>query len=210
MTATLRLGVLVSGRGSNMQAIHNVLKKENINAEIALIVSNRPSAAALKFAEENGLSNVIVDHKNYGPNRQEFEQVIDSALNEYDVDVVVLAGFMRILSEWFIQRWNHKIINIHPSLLPAFPGLNAQEQALNAGVKLTGCTVHFVDEGTDTGPIIAQRAVPVLENDTNETLSARVLREEHQLLPEVIKLLANDLITVTDNKVKVKGQVQHD
>jgi len=206
MTNSLRLGVLVSGRGSNMQAIHTALNREHINAEIAVVLSNRPSAPALEFAQRHQLQTAVVDHKQFGSNRQEFDQVIDNTLRAHEVDVVVLAGFMRLLSAWFIQRWRNKIINIHPSLLPSFPGLDAQQQAIDAGVKLTGCTVHFVDEGTDTGPIIAQRAVQVLGDDTCDTLAARILREEHQLLPTVVSWLADNRVTVAENKVIVEGQ----
>ncbi|MDR3231680.1 MAG: phosphoribosylglycinamide formyltransferase [Synergistaceae bacterium] len=180
----LRLGVLVSGRGSNLQAILDMAAK-NPGASVVVVVSDRPGAFALKRVEGLGIPGVVAERGIFR-NTDDFEAAICEALEKYRVDLVVLAGFMRILSPGFVRRFPRRILNIHPALLPSFPGLHAQRQALEHGVKISGCTVHFVDETLDGGPIIAQAAVPVLSNDTEETLSARILREEHRLLPETI------------------------
>ncbi len=182
-----RLGILLSGRGSNFQAIHRAVERGEIEAEIALVVSNVPEAAGLKYAREAGLPVWTMSSK--GVPRAEFDRKVLEALREAGVEWVCLAGYMRLLSPEFIAAYAGRIVNIHPSLLPSFPGLDAQEQAFRHGVKITGCTVHLVDEGLDTGPILAQSAVPVLEGDTVESLSARILEAEHKLYPATMARL---------------------
>lgn len=182
----MRLGILISGRGSNMRSIVQAIKKRELPATVALVLSNKKTAPGLAWATGQRLPTAFVSHRKR--ERADFEADIDVALRVAKVDLVVLAGFMRILSPSFVNRW--RIVNIHPSLLPAFPGLDAQRQALEAGVKVSGCTVHFVDEGTDTGPIIAQTAVPVLDDDTEAKLSARILQAEHALFPAALRRVA--------------------
>lgn len=161
------------------------------NAEVAIVISDKAGARGLELAKERGIETRVVER--HGRNREEHEREIISILREREVDLVCLAGYMRLLSPCFIEAFKHRILNIHPSLLPAFPGLDAQRQALEHGVKVSGCTVHFVDETLDGGPIVAQRAVPVLEDDTVETLSARILKEEHKLYPEAVALVLGKL-----------------
>ena len=168
-----KIGVLVSGRGSNFQAVADKIQKENLPIEIAVVISDSPEAYALKRAEKMGIPHYAIARQDF-VDKASFEAAIDKKLREAGVELVVLAGFMRILSGDFVNSWYHKIINIHPALLPAFTGLDAQGQALNYGVKIAGCTVHFVDAGMDTGPIIMQAAVPVLDEDTHDTLAARI------------------------------------
>jgi phosphoribosylglycinamide formyltransferase-1 len=186
-TTKLRLGVLVSGRGSNLRAILDAAGAGKLDAEVVAVVSDKPDAPALRHVEGRGIARVV-ERGNYpSPDAGEFEDAIASELEKRGVELVVLAGFMRILGPGFVRRFEGRIVNIHPSLLPSFPGLHAQRQALLRGVKISGCTVHRVDETLDGGPILAQAAVPVLEDDTEETLSARILEEEHKLLPETIQ-----------------------
>jgi phosphoribosylglycinamide formyltransferase 1 len=177
--------VLISGRGSNMLALDDAVRAGKIpNAEIVLVISDKGEAPGLRLAAERGIEAVAIERKR--ATREEHEQAIVGLLNERRVDLICLAGYMRLLSPWFIEAFRNRILNIHPSLLPSFPGLDAQRQALEHGVKFTGCTVHFVDESLDGGPIIAQRVVPVLEGDTVQTLSARILEQEHQLYAEAV------------------------
>ncbi|HEU4795074.1 MAG TPA: phosphoribosylglycinamide formyltransferase [Pyrinomonadaceae bacterium] len=181
-----RIAVLISGRGSNMLALHDAMRKGKIpNAEIVLVISDKGEAPGLLLAAQRGIEAVAIERKRR--TREEHEQAIAGLLNERRVDLICLAGYMRLLSPWFIEAFRNRILNIHPSLLPSFPGLDAQRQALEHGVKFTGCTVHFVDETLDGGPIIAQRVVPVLVGDTVESLSARILEQEHELYPEAVK-----------------------
>jgi phosphoribosylglycinamide formyltransferase-1 len=195
---SFRLAVLASGRGSNLQALINAIEEEKIQAEIAVVISDNPEAQALKRAENHRIPFVSVSRKEF-PSRELFEEGILKIIKEYKCDLICLAGFMRILSPFFIKEAQVKIINIHPSLLPAFPGLNAQRQALDYGVKYSGCTVHFVDEGMDSGPIILQAVVPVYDDDTEDTLTERILKEEHRIYPEAIKLIA-------EGKVEFRGR----
>ncbi|MDR1649399.1 MAG: phosphoribosylglycinamide formyltransferase [Synergistaceae bacterium] len=184
--ANLRLGVLVSGRGSNLRAILDAIGAGNLDAEVAAVVSDKPDAPALRHVEGRvGVACVV--ERGRCPDARAFEDAIASELEKRGVELVVLAGFMRVLGPGFVRRFAGRIVNIHPSLLPSFPGLHAQRQALLHGVKIAGCTVHRVDETLDGGPILAQAAVSVLEDDTEETLSARILKEEHKLLPETIQ-----------------------
>jgi phosphoribosylglycinamide formyltransferase-1 len=181
---TLRLGVLVSGRGSNLQAILDSIATGTLDAEVTAVVSDKPDAPALRRVKEDVA--MTVDRKTYS-SAEFFEDAIASVLERRGVELVVLAGFMRILGPAFVGRFAGRIVNIHPSLLPSFPGLHAQRQALEHGVKISGCTVHLVDATLDGGPILAQAAVPVLPDDTEESLSERILKEEHRLLPEVLR-----------------------
>ena len=198
-----KIGVVVSGRGSNLQSIIDHIAEGKLkNVEIAVVVSDHKEAFALERAAKAGIPTAVVERKGC-KDKAEFEDKIDAALREAGAEVVILAGFMRILTGHFISRWENKIINIHPALLPSFKGVDAQGQAVDYGVKIAGCTVHFVDEGTDTGPIILQKAVPVFDDDTEETLAARILIEEHKALPEAIQLWADGKLTIKGRKVYV-------
>jgi len=197
-----KIGVVVSGRGSNLQSIIDHIAEGKLNVEVAVVVSDHKEAFALERAAKAGIPTAVVERKGC-KDKAEFEDKIDAALRDKGAEVVVLAGFMRILTGHFISRWENKIINIHPALLPSFKGVDAQGQAVDYGVKIAGCTVHFVDEGTDTGPIILQKAVPVFDDDTEETLAARILIEEHKALPEAIQLWADGKLTIKGRKVYV-------
>ena len=197
-----KIGVVVSGRGSNLQSIIDHIAEGKLNVEIAVVVSDHKEAFALERAAKAGIPTAVVERKGC-KDKAEFEDKIDAALRDKGAEVVILAGFMRILTGHFISRWENKIINIHPALLPSFKGVDAQGQAVDYGVKIAGCTVHFVDEGTDTGPIILQKAVPVFDDDTEETLAARILKEEHKALPEAIQLWADGKLTIKGRKVFV-------
>jgi phosphoribosylglycinamide formyltransferase-1 len=204
MTASqpLKLAVLVSGNGSNLQAIIDRIEAGGINARIACVISNTRDAFALTRAAQHGIPAVIHENRGFA-NRQEYDAALVKLLRSHGVDLVVLAGFMRILTDVVITAFPNAIMNIHPALLPAFPGLHAQKQALDYGVRYTGCTVHFVDCGTDTGPIILQAVVPVEQDDTEESLSARIQREEHRIFPEAVRLFAAGKITVRGRRVRV-------
>jgi phosphoribosylglycinamide formyltransferase-1 len=182
-----RLGILLSGRGSNFEAIARSIADGRLDAEIAVVVSNRTEARGLEIARALGLKAVCIPSK--GVERQEYDRRVVEVLRQNGVELVCLAGFMRLLSGYFIREFPMRILNIHPSLLPAFPGLDAQHQALEHGVKFSGCTVHFVDENLDAGPIVLQAAVPVLDDDTVETLAARILTEEHRIYTEAIRIV---------------------
>ena len=182
---TTRIAILISGRGSNMVALADAIQNGAIpNAEIAIVISDQPDANGLRIAQERGLKTLVIERR--GRKREEHDREIVSVLREERVDLVCLAGYMRVLSPFFVDAFAERILNIHPSLLPSFPGLDAQRQAFEHGEKVSGCTVHFVDNTLDGGPIIAQRTVPVLEDDTVETLSARILEQEHILYPEAV------------------------
>ena len=182
-----RLGVLISGRGSNFEAIADSIAAGAVPAEIAVVIANRPEARGLEAARRRGLNAVCIPSK--GLDREIYDRMLLEELRKHAVDLVCLAGFMRLLSASFIREFPNRILNIHPSLLPSFPGLDAQHQALDHGVKITGCSVHFVDEDLDAGPIIIQAAVPVLDQDTVETLSARILSEEHRIYSKAISIV---------------------
>lgn len=196
------IGVLASGRGSNLQAIMDAIEAGRLNARIGVVISDNPEANVLKRMAGSGIPAVLIDRRQYA-SRQEFEAVVADELNIHHVELVVLAGFMRILTAYFINRFAGKIMNIHPALLPAFPGENAQQQAVEYGAKISGCTVHFVDEGMDTGPIILQEAVPVLEDDTAETLSERILHAEHILYPRALALYCDGRLQVAGRRVTI-------
>ena len=182
-----KLAILLSGRGSNFEAIANNVAAGNLAAEIAVVISNREGAPGIEKARARGLDGRVIPSK--GLERETYDRQVVAVLEEKHVDLVCLAGFMRLLSPYFVEKFRHRILNIHPSLLPAFPGLEAQRQALEYGVKYSGCTIHFVDENLDAGPIILQAVVPVFEDDTVEKLSARILREEHRIYSEAISLV---------------------
>lgn len=202
--AKLKVGILISGRGSNMAALIGAAQASGYPAEIACVVSNVASAPGLQLARDAGIATAAISHRDY-PDRESFDRVVSAALEKHGVELIVLAGFMRIFSPWFPERWAGRIINIHPSLLPAFPGLRVQQQALDAGVRVSGCTVHLVTTELDAGPIIAQAAVPVLAGDTADTLAARILRQEHRLYPLAVRWFAEGRIEVRDGRVEVKG-----
>ena len=197
---TTRLGILISGRGSNMQAIAEAVRDGRIpNASIAVVLSDKSAAAGLVTARDLGLTTSVVARR--GRAREDHDAETVSMLRYHEVDFVCLAGYMRVLSSQFLEAFPRRILNIHPSLLPAFPGMNAQLQAIEHGVKYTGCTVHFVDETLDGGPIIAQKIVPLLDDDTEETLSARILEDEHKLYPEALDFVVNGTYEVVGRRV---------
>jgi phosphoribosylglycinamide formyltransferase-1 len=185
-----RVAILISGRGSNMAALIAAAKAADYPAEIALVVSNVPDTAGLERAREAGVTSAVLDHKPFGKDRAAFESALQGILDEHRIELICLAGFMRLFTAEFVQRWSGRMLNIHPSLLPLFPGLDPHGQALRAGAKTSGATVHFVIPETDAGPIIAQESVPVLANDTPVTLAARVLEAEHRLYPAALKRVA--------------------
>lgn len=203
----VNLGVLISGRGSNLQAVHEAIGSGALVAEIRVVISNKEQAPGLARAREQGLNGIFLNPKQFAdtPNpREEYDRALVQLLQKADVELVILAGYMRIVTPILIHAYPWRIMNIHPSLLPAFPGLNAQQQALDWGVKVSGCTVHFVTEGVDEGPIIRQAAVPVLEDDTVDSLSARILEQEHRILPEAIQLFAEGRLRVEGRRVRVR------
>jgi phosphoribosylglycinamide formyltransferase-1 len=189
MTKT-RVAVLISGRGSNMTALMEAARAPDFPAEIVLVVSNRPQAAGLSRARDAGIPTALVDHTAFGGDRQAFEQALDAELVAHRIEIVCLAGFMRLLSPWFVSRWSGRMLNIHPALLPQFKGLHTHRRALEAGVTRHGATVHFVVPQMDSGPIVVQESVPVIADDTEETLAARVLEVEHRIYPQALRLVA--------------------
>ncbi|HEY3316351.1 MAG TPA: phosphoribosylglycinamide formyltransferase [Bacillota bacterium] len=199
------LGVLASGRGTNLQAIIDAVKAGRLDARLAVVISDKPGAAAIERARRHGAPAVVVDRRAYG-GRAEHERAVVETLRAHHVDLVCLAGYMRIVGPTLLDAFGGRVMNIHPALLPAFPGVDAQKQALEHGVKVTGCTVHFVDKGMDSGPIILQRAVPVLEGDDVETLAARILEQEHQAYPEAIRLYAAGRLEVIGRRVRILGE----
>ncbi|ADL13792.1 phosphoribosylglycinamide formyltransferase [Acetohalobium arabaticum] len=202
MGKKLVVGVLASGRGTNLQSIINSIEEGRLDAEIGIVISDNPEAKALLRAENHGLKQQCIESGDFA-DTEEYEEEMIEVLEENNVDLVAMAGFMKILSSYFIQHYSNRIMNIHPSLLPAFPGTDAQKQALEYGVKVSGCTVHFADEGMDSGPIIMQAAVSVLEDDTVESLSKRILAEEHRIYPEAIQLYADNKLQVRDDRVEI-------
>lgn len=194
-----RVAVLISGRGSNMTALIEAAKAADYPAEIALVVSNRPEAPGLIRAREEGITTAVVDHKLFGGDRQAFERALDDTLAAHRINLVCLAGFMRLLSPWFVQRWRGKVLNIHPALLPQFKGLHTHRRALEAGVKRHGATVHFVVPEVDAGPIVEQDSVAVREGDTEDTLAARVLEIEHRIYPRALRALAEGRASIASS-----------
>jgi phosphoribosylglycinamide formyltransferase-1 len=197
-----KLGILLSGRGSNFDAIARNVQAGKIPAEIAVVISNKADALGLARAKEMGLNARFIPSK--GREREDFEREVVGVLHEFEVDLVCLAGFMRVLTPYFIREFRGRILNIHPALLPCFPGVEAQKQALDYGVKYTGCTVHIVDEGVDTGPIVCQAVVPILDDDTVETLAARILKEEHRIYSEAVCLLIEDKVRIEGRRTLLK------
>lgn len=200
----LKLGVLASGSGTNLQSIIDQCQQQQIDAEIVLVLCNNPNAGALERAEKAGLQNSCINHRDFS-DRQSFDRAVVTALQEAGAELIVLAGFMRIISEVFVDAFPQRIINIHPALLPAFPGLHVQKKALEYGARFAGCTVHFVDTGVDTGPIIMQAVVPVLDDDSVETLSARILQQEHQIYPKAIQLIAVGRVVIDGRRVRIES-----
>ena len=200
--ARLKLGVLISGSGTNLQALIDDCARDDAASEIALVLSNRADAFGLTRAAQAGLPHRVIDHRAYD-SRAAFEQALSDALEGSGVELVCLAGFMRVLTADFVNRWRDRLINIHPSLLPAFKGLDTHARAIKAGVRIAGCTVHFVRAEVDSGPIIVQAAVPVLPDDTAESLAARVLREEHRCLPLAVRLIAQGRVSVMGERCVV-------
>jgi phosphoribosylglycinamide formyltransferase 1 len=204
----LRVGVLASGRGSNLQAIIDAIEAGKLHALIVLVLSNKKDAAALERARKHGLTEVFLDPKPFADkpdSREAYDHAVLDVLRKHDVELVLLAGYMKIVTPVLVKAYENRMMNIHPSLLPSFPGLDAQKQALEHGVKLSGCTVHFVTEGVDEGPIIIQAAVPILEGDTPETLAGRILAEEHKIYPKAVQLYAEGRLKVDGRRVVVSG-----
>ena len=200
----LKIAVLVSGRGSNLQALIDAARQPGYPARIMCVIANNPDAGGLERARASGIPALVVSHRDFST-REAFEQALDAELVERDVQLVCLAGFMRLLTPWFVDRWRDRLINIHPSLLPAFPGLDTHQKAIDYGVKFAGCTIHFVRAEMDHGPIIMQAAVPVLPEDTEEELAARILVAEHRMYPEAVQLIAENRVNIIDEKVFVAG-----
>ena len=198
-----RLGVLVSGRGTNLQSILDAIGKGEVPAEVGVIISNKETAPALERGRQHGVESIFLNPKDFA-SREAYDRELVALLNARDIDLVCLAGYMKILTAGFIRAFAGKIINIHPSLLPAFPGLDVQQKALDHGVKFAGCTVHFVEEEVDTGPIVLQAVVPVQDGDTTETLSARILEQEHQIYPRAIQLIAENRLRIQGRRVLIQ------
>jgi phosphoribosylglycinamide formyltransferase-1 len=204
MTDLLTLGVLASGRGSNFQSILDSIDSGFLRARVAVLISDNPGAKAIERAASRGIEALVFKPSDF-PDRDAYYSHIAANLKKRNVDLVILAGFMRVVGKTLIDQYPNRIMNIHPALLPSFPGLHGQKQAVDYGVKISGCTVHFVDEGVDTGPIIIQAAVPVYHDDTEETLSERILRQEHKIFPYAIKLYAEGKLKVEGRKVSIRG-----
>jgi phosphoribosylglycinamide formyltransferase-1 len=202
--AKLRVGVLISGRGSNMASLVRAAWDDDYPAEIACVVSNAADAPGVKIARDAGIATAVISHGDY-PDRETFERAVTAELEKHGVRLVALAGFMRVLSPWFPEYWQNRIVNVHPSLLPAFKGLEAQQKAIDAGARVSGCTVHFVVPAVDGGPIIAQAAVPVMAGDTADRLATRILRQEHRLYPMVVRWFGEGRIAIAGGRVEVKG-----
>lgn len=201
-----RVAILISGRGSNMMSLVEAARDPSYPAEIILVISNRPEAPGIAWAASQGLPTKVIDHKSY-PSREDFEAALHEALVASGAEIVCCAGFMRLMTAGFVEKWSGRMLNIHPSLLPAFKGLDAQAQALAAGVKIAGCTVHFVEPEMDSGPIIAQAAVPVSDDDTPDTLAARILSAEHKLYPHALRLVAAGQVRLEGRRVVVDGAI---
>ena len=200
-----RVGVLISGRGSNMAALIEAAKTPDYPAEITLVLSNRPDAGGIATARGQSFATEIVDHTQFGKDRAAFERAMQGVLERHRIEIVCLAGFMRLLTPWFVERWQNRMLNIHPALLPSFKGLDTHARALAAGVKLHGATVHFVVPDMDSGPIVAQGALAVRDDDTKETLAARVIKLEHRLYPLALRLLAEGRARVVDGRCLIDG-----
>jgi phosphoribosylglycinamide formyltransferase-1 len=201
----IRIGVLVSGRGSNLQAIIDNIEQGRLSAEVAVVISDQADAFALDRAKQHGIPGIHVSAKGYKEKRDNYDALLVKELQKYSVELVVLAGFMRIITPTLLRAFPSRVLNIHPALLPSFPGLHVQKAALEHGVKFSGCTVHFVDEGMDTGPIIIQAVVPILDGDTEDTLSTRILKHEHVIYSRAIQLFAEGRLRIEGRRVLVAG-----
>jgi phosphoribosylglycinamide formyltransferase-1 len=205
-----RVAILISGRGSNMSALIEATRQPDFPAEIVVVISNRADAGGLERAAAAGIPTLTIESKPFGRDRPGFEAVLQSALDQHSIELICLGGFMRLFTAEFVQRWYGRMLNIHPSLLPSFPGLDPQGQALRAGVKISGATVHFVIPETDAGPIVMQGAVAVRDDDTPETLAARILAIEHRIYPEALRLLASDKIRLEGDLCRTAGSAGSD
>jgi phosphoribosylglycinamide formyltransferase 1 len=199
----VKLGVLISGRGSNLQAIVEAIARDELPAEVRIVISNRADAQGLERARQHGIETAVIDHRKF-PSREDFDQALLSMLTAHAVDLVICAGFMRLLSRVMLDAYPNRILNTHNALLPAFPGIHGPRDALEYGVKLAGCTVFFVSEGIDVGPIIIQAAVPVLADDNEDTLAARIVEQEHRIFPEAIRLYQQGRLTISGRKVIIR------
>jgi len=209
MTRQVPIGVLVSGSGTNLQAIIDHIEAKRLDAKIEVVLSNKADAYGLVRAENHGIATEVLDHKQF-PSREAYDQAVVDLLRARGVDLVVLAGFMRLLSPVFVKAYSNRIMNIHPALLPAFPGLHVQKKAVDHGVRFSGCTVHFVNEECDEGPIIIQAVVPVFPDDSEESLAARILKQEHRIYPRAIQLYAEGRLRVEGRRVLVDGLAKDD
>jgi phosphoribosylglycinamide formyltransferase-1 len=205
-----RVAILISGRGSNMTALVEAARAQDFPAEIVVVISNKADAAGLLRAREAGIPAIAIESKAYGQDRAGFETKLQSALDDHRVDLICLGGFMRLFTAGFVQRWHGRMLNIHPSLLPSFPGLDPHGQALRAGVKISGATVHFVIPETDAGPIVMQGAIPVRDDDTAETLAARILEIEHRIYPEALRLVAGGAVDLMGDICKTAADASRD
>lgn len=201
--ARVRVGVLASGRGTDFQSLVDARERGELDVDLAVLVCNVPGAAVLDRAKRAGVAAVTLDHRPFGKDREAFEREVVKVLRQHGVDLVVFAGFMRIVTAYLVREFPNRIMNIHPSLLPAFPGAHAHRDVLAAGAKVSGCTIHFVDASVDGGPFILQKAVPVLEGDTEESLEARILEWEHRLLPLAVRLFAEGRLHVEERRVRI-------
>jgi phosphoribosylglycinamide formyltransferase-1 len=209
MSAKLKLGILISGRGSNLQSLIDAALDSDFPAEIVTVISNVPDAGGLKRAQQANIPTTVINHK-YFDGREPFQDALQDALACASVELICLAGFMRLLTDSFVNRWLDKLINIHPSLLPSFKGLHTHERAIKAGVRFSGCTVHFVRPEMDDGPIIVQSALPIRQDDTPDTLAGRVLIEEHKIYPLAVRMIAEDRVSVENGVVKIKDALTPD
>jgi phosphoribosylglycinamide formyltransferase 1 len=205
-----RVAILISGRGSNMAALIAAAQAKDYPAEIALVLSNRPDAKGLAVARDARLTTAVVDHTRFGKDREAFERALQAELDAQVIDIICLAGFMRLLTPWFVARWEGRMLNIHPALLPSFKGLDTHERALAAGMKIHGATVHFVVPEMDSGPVIAQGALAVQEDDTAETLAERVLAIEHRIYPLALRLVAEGRVRVENGRCRIEGAAAND
>lgn len=202
----IRVGVLASGRGTDFQSLVDARTRGDLDVDLAVLICNVPGAAVLDRAKRAGVPATVIDHRPFGKDREAFEREVVKVLREKRVDLVVLAGFMRLVTGYFVGEFPGRIMNIHPALLPSFPGTHGQRDALAAGVKVSGCTIHFVDTSVDGGPIILQKAVPVLDDDTEETLAARILEQEHIFLPLAVRLFAEGRLTIDGRQVRIDAR----
>jgi phosphoribosylglycinamide formyltransferase 1 len=205
-----RIAILISGRGSNMVALIEAAREKDFPAEIVVVISNRTDAGGLEKAKASGIPTLAIESKPFGKDRAAFEAALQSALDQHQVELICLAGFMRLFTAQFVQRWHGRMLNIHPSLLPSFPGLEPQAQALRAGVKISGATVHFVIPETDAGPIVMQGAVAVRDDDTPQTLAARIIMIEHRIYPAALRLVASDKIRLEGDLCRTAGNADSD